>query len=161
MEQMTAREPIPVYFLLRENTLALDLIGPAEVLRFANRAAEKEGRPPLFALHYISAESRIDTSIGLGLRGFTGLPDRLPENAIVLLIGCTGSDDDFSSEAAQASVAWLRHNIHARHRLLCICTGALLAAQAGLLDGRRCTTHHDHCDTLRHLAPRAQVQENR
>ena len=70
MEQRTPlQQPIPVYILLRENTLALDLIGPAEVLRYANRLAEKEGRPALFDLRYISAESRIDTSIGLRLAG--------------------------------------------------------------------------------------------
>lgn len=42
MEQITApQQPIPVYILLREKLLALDLIGPAEVLRYANRVAEK------------------------------------------------------------------------------------------------------------------------
>ena len=38
-------QPIPVYFLLRRDIIALDLIGPAEVLRYANRTAEKEGQP--------------------------------------------------------------------------------------------------------------------
>lgn len=162
MEQTALREPpIPVYFVLRERTLALDLIGPAEVLRYANRQAEKEGRPALFALHYISAEARIDTSVGLDVTGFTALPDRLPDEAIVILVACAGSDDDFSSAAARATVAWLRRHVTPRHRLLCICTGALLAGFSGLLDGRQCTTHHSHCDDLRRIAPRAQVQENR
>ena len=70
MEQSSAiNRPIPVYIFLRKNTLALDLIGPAEVLRFANRLAEKRAEPPLFDLRYISAESRIDTSIGLSVTG--------------------------------------------------------------------------------------------
>ena len=47
------------------------------------------------------------------------------------------------------------------HRFLCICSGALLAAHAGLLDGRQCTTHHSHYDDLRRLASRAHVLENR
>ena len=65
-------KPIPVYFLLRKDILALDLVGPAEVLRYANRHREKNGEPPLFELRYVSAEPRIDTSIGLGLAGFGG-----------------------------------------------------------------------------------------
>jgi transcriptional regulator GlxA family with amidase domain len=47
------------------------------------------------------------------------------------------------------------------HRLVTICSGALLAAQAGLLDRRHCTTHHDLLDQLRRLAPRALVEDNR
>lgn len=154
-------QPIPVYFVLREGTLALDLIAPAEVLRYANRQAEKEGRPRLFDLRYISAEKRIDTSIGLDVAGFSPLPDQLPPDAIVVLVACQGADNDFSSAPAQETVAWLRRHVTAAHRLLCICTGALLAGFAGLLDGRQCTTHHSHCDDLRRIAPRAQVLENR
>lgn len=162
MEQLTTLDqPIPVYFVLREDTFALDLVGPAEIFRCANRFAEKDGRPPLFALHYVSAEARISTSIGLELTGFSALPPSLPDNAIVMIIACTGNDDDFSSDAAQATVAWLRQCVKPGHRLLSICTGALLAGYAGLLDGRQCTTHHAHCDRLRELAPRAHVQENR
>lgn len=159
---MSANEiATPVYFLLRDATMALDLIGPAEVLRYANRIAEREGRTPFFDVHYVSAAHSINTSIGLGITGFSTLPESLPPNAIVVLNGCTGKDNDFSSVSDQRTVAWLRMHWRDSHRLLCICTGALLAGYAGLLDGRQCTTHHSHCADLQHIAPRAHVQENR
>ncbi len=162
MERLnTQDQAIPVYFVLRDDTFALDLVGPAEIFRCANRCAEKSGQPPLFRMHYVSAEPRLSTSIGLELTGFSALPASLPDNAIVMIIACTGNDDDFSSDAAQATVAWLRQHVRPCHRLLCICTGALLAGYAGLLDGRQCTTHYAHYDRLRELAPRAHVQENR
>ena len=47
------------------------------------------------------------------------------------------------------------------HRLVTICSGALLAARAGLLGRRRCTTHHELLPPLRALAPQAQVIDNR
>jgi transcriptional regulator GlxA family with amidase domain len=45
--------------------------------------------------------------------------------------------------------------------LVSICSGALLAGRAGLLDGHECTTHFDSCEDLARLAPRAHVVENR
>lgn len=153
--------PIPVYFLLREQTLALDLVGPAEVLHYANRLASEGGGAPLFELHYISAAAPVATSIGLALAGVTPLPGALPADAVVVLVGCEGADQDFDRPGARAASAWLRRHVEATHRLICICTGALFAAHAGLLDGVRCTTHHAHYQDLRRLAPKAVVLEDR
>ena len=70
--------------------------------------------------------------------------------------------------AIAATAQWLSRTLreHLRaadtpHRLITICSGALLAARAGLLDDRRCTTHHELLGALRTLAPRAQVVDNR
>lgn len=164
--------PIPVLFVLLPNTLMLDLAGPAEVLRLASQldAAEAGVRPPQFDLRYVGPLERVQTSIGLPLNGIAPLPDSLPENAIVVLVGISSrlapdARDDF--EAASASVsAWLRRVVapiagQAHHRVMCVCSGALIAARAGLLDGRLCTTHHTLCGALQALAPAARVQENR
>ncbi|MFJ2995138.1 GlxA family transcriptional regulator [Pandoraea sp. NPDC087047] len=67
------------------------------------------------------------------------------------------SDETTESRA----VAWLKRVVRPTHQLACICTGALLAARAGLLDARACTTHHGSCDALRALAPSARVADNR
>jgi transcriptional regulator GlxA family with amidase domain len=48
-----------------------------------------------------------------------------------------------------------------RTKLLCVCAGSLLAADAGLLHERQCTTHHEMLDDLQRLAPSAQVLANR
>ncbi len=45
--------------------------------------------------------------------------------------------------------------------LATVCAGALYAAQAGLLEGRRCTTHFAHLAELQTLAPQAQIEANR
>jgi len=162
MVQTEARQAtIPVYFLLRESVLTLDLIGPAEVLRYANRFAEKSGCPPYFELHFISAHREVATSVGLALTGIEALPQSLPDNAMLILSGCVDKDDDFSNPADQAAVRWLQQHYRQHHRLVCICTGALLAAYAGFLNKRKCTTHHSHINELRGFAPQADVLENR
>lgn len=55
----------------------------------------------------------------------------------------------------------MRRTPRADTRIASICSGALLLAAAGLLDGRHCTTHHSLIDSLRALAPTAKVEENR
>ena len=47
------------------------------------------------------------------------------------------------------------------HRLVTVCSGTLLAARGGLLDTRRCTTHHELLHALRALAPNALVIDDR
>ena len=70
-----------------------------------------------------------------------------------------GSKTDGADE--KAIVKWLRDSIRPGHKLISICSGALLAGRAGLLDGRACTTHHSCCDELAKLAPKAKVLDNR
>jgi transcriptional regulator GlxA family with amidase domain len=45
--------------------------------------------------------------------------------------------------------------------LMCVCSGSLLAASAGLLGGRECTTHHEFVDLLAKIEPKATVHANR
>jgi len=59
------------------------------------------------------------------------------------------------------TIDWLASIASPERRIACICTGALLAARAGLLDGRMCTTHHTDCAELQALAPTAKVLDNR
>jgi transcriptional regulator GlxA family with amidase domain len=58
-------------------------------------------------------------------------------------------------------VRWLAAVVRPGHKVISICSGALLAARAGLLDGYCCTTHHTSCAELAELAPAAKVLENR
>ena len=62
---------------------------------------------------------------------------------------------------ARRVISWLRSEATAGAELVCVCTGSVLAAHAGLLAGRECTTHHEHIDELRRAEPRARVLENR
>jgi len=54
-------------------------------------------------------------------------------------------------------LAWLRDRAAEVELLLSVCTGALLLAQAGLLERRRATTHHDAFDELAAISPTTHV----
>ncbi|MEU3572754.1 helix-turn-helix domain-containing protein [Kitasatospora sp. NPDC036755] len=54
----------------------------------------------------------------------------------------------------------LRAAVERGARVLSICTGAFLLGEAGLLDGRRCTTHWRYTDELARRHPRARVESD-
>lgn len=147
-----------VYFILPPRTLLLDVAGPAEALAMANRN-QSEVR---FHLHYCGPETSVETSIGLLLKDIAPLPESPPRNAMIVVAGSRdGPEDAGYKKARDQIVDWLRRIARPTHRLVFICSGALLAARAGLLDHRSCTTHHSHCGELRQLAARAKVLDNR
>lgn len=157
---------IPVFVVVPPRTLLLDVAGPVEVLRGANRTQEAVR----FDVDWIGPQPRVTSSIGLLLADIAPLPEVLPDDAMVLVSGnvsevafaATPGHDAASDEADEAAiVAWLRRTIRPGHRLISICSGALLAARAGLLDGIECTTHHTCTGELARLAPQARVLENR
>jgi transcriptional regulator GlxA family with amidase domain len=145
--------------------MLLDVAGPIEVLRAANR--EQGG--VCFEVQFVGPRRSIVTSIGITLADIKPLPRSVPANAMVVVAGdvdeIMGAEnlsawpDDRAAEAV--IVEWLRTKIHRAHKLVCICSGGLLAGRAGLLDGFSCTTHHACCVELAALAPKAKILENR
>ncbi|CAI1899091.1 transcriptional activator FtrA [Serratia grimesii] len=144
-----------VYFLMLPNVLSLDVSGPAETLRLAGQ----------FSLRYISPLPQIICSIGMTLSQLQPLPERLEDNAILVIPGVSTSPGDVNHQATEQARRWLAtlqpDLQQQRITLVCVCSGALLAAQAGLLDNHQCTTHHDVIERLRQQAPTALVKENR
>ena len=159
---------IPVYVVLPPRLTLLDVAGPMEVLRRANlEQAELQ-----FEVRYIGPSSTLLTSIGLPFCSIEPLPPALPEAAMIVVAGDVddvmipqaGLDPGRSAldQAHEAAIVdWLRQQVRATHKLICICSGAVIAARAGLLNGRSCTTHYACCNELAAIAPTAKVLENR
>jgi transcriptional regulator GlxA family with amidase domain len=156
---------VPVYVVIPPRALLLDIAGPLEVLRMANRL-QKTVR---FDVRHVGPSRSVFSSIGITLAEIQPLPNTLPDHAMVMLggsidpgtqLGAQRDNNDDNTDEAEI-VSWLRVSIRSGHRLISICSGALLAARAGLLDGHSCTTHHQCCAELAVLAPSAKVLENR
>ncbi len=64
-------------------------------------------------------------------------------------------------EGFDAEIEWLRQSYAAGATLAAACSGAMLLAEAGLLDGQEATTHWAYCDILRRRYPRVKVHEKR
>lgn len=155
--------PIRVVFVLLANSLALDWAGPAEALRIANQLLVAGGKPARFAIEFASPRTTSVTSVGVALSGLAPLPSQWTGPAWIVLLGLPGHTIAVDSDETQDLLRWLRGQRLARGRLelVTVCAGALLAAHAGLLAGRRATTHHHHLDELQQVEPRCDVVSNR
>jgi transcriptional regulator GlxA family with amidase domain len=152
-----------VLFLLLPDSLILDWAGPAEALRMANQAMQQQGKQAPFRLRFVGPLSETVSSVGATISGVEPLPTTLERPCWIVLLGQPGKRIAVDGKATQAALRWLKAlKLKSREmELLTICAGAVLAAHAGLLSGRRATTHHQHLEELQSVAPACQVVSNR
>ncbi|GIG89101.1 GlxA family transcriptional regulator [Plantactinospora endophytica] len=140
-----------VVFLLAARLHLLDLAGPAQAF---STAADLGGG---YTLHYVGEREEVDTTQGVPLRARTDWPE-LGRDDLIVVPGWRPADQ--RSGYAGFTAATL-DRLAAHHRrggtVASVCAGAFALAGAGLLDGRRCTTHHDLADELARRNPRAVV----
>jgi transcriptional regulator GlxA family with amidase domain len=132
---------------------ALDVVGPLEVFAMANR----HGADPTYATALVSASGRpITTSSGLSLA-----TERVTRGARIDTLVVAGGTGTAAAMADERLIAWLRDAATSARRVTSVCSGAFLLAQAGLLDGRRVTSHWSACDTLARTFPAVDVDADR
>src|SRR5207302_10835856 len=165
---LTRSQLIDVLFVIVPHSLLLDIAGPAEAFRLANQHRERHGLPLRFRLVFGGPVATPPTSVGLALGDLTALPEQLTTPTWVVVVGQPTAHVTQVTPEVALTAKWLRDRLHdalldpgTPHRLLTISSGTLLAARAGLLGTRRCTTHHELLHMLRALAPQAKVIENR
>lgn len=162
--------PVDVCFVVLPQTLLLDLAGPAEAFRLANQVLARQGRAPLWRLRFVGPQAQVVSSVGVQLAAIEPLPADLGPRSWVFLLGRPGEADEVVRRRPPwlSTRDWLSRLLAPHladpatpHRLLTVCSGALLAADAGLLGGRSTTTHHELLGDLCRMAPGAQVQADR
>lgn len=156
--------PVRVVFVLLPDSLVLDWAGPAEALRIANQLRVAAGQPERFRVEFAGPSPSAGSSVGVQIAGLAPLPTQWgPEPAWIVLVGQPGRRIDVGTSEARALLHWLRGQRFAAGRLelITVCAGAVLAAHAGVLAGRRATTHHHHLQELAELEPHCDVVANR
>jgi transcriptional regulator GlxA family with amidase domain len=136
---MLAGVPLrPVVIVAYPGVQSLDVVGPLEVFSGAGRAAESLGRPGGYRVTLGSADAAaVRAESGLELTT-APLPDpAAPIDTLVI----PGGDGAQVARHDEALMGWVAAVAPRCRRVATVCSGAFLAAQAGLLDGRRVTTH--------------------
>ncbi len=134
--------PKTIVFLAAPNTQILDVAGPFQVfVRAADLYIQEHPgreRPYKVVLASTSAQKAVLTNCGLVLTGTETY--RTLQGPVDTLLIAGGSGLDEATRDKQL-LAWLRRTVPRVRRSGSICTGAFLLAAAGLLEGKRVTTH--------------------
>lgn len=166
MDTQLKAKPEPLWdvlFLLLPDSLILDWAGPAEALRIANQVMLQQGKPIPFRLRFVSPLLEAVSSVGVTIAGLEPLQSAFVRPSWIVLLGQPGQRMEVDSCTMQTALRWLEtlKLKSGELELLTICAGAVFAAHAGLLNGRRATTHHQRLEELQSVAPACQVVSNR
>ena len=150
-----------VLFIAAPGTEILDLVGPLQVfVRAAEMFSRQNPRfPPIYSVEVIttSRQTSVVTNCGLRIAAHNSFRRVRGEIDTLLIAGGSAIEND---EISIEAVRWIRKMAERVRRIGSVCTGAMLLARAGLLDGRQATTHWNWCALLAGKCPRADIDPN-
>ncbi|MBM4125165.1 MAG: DJ-1/PfpI family protein [Nitrospira sp.] len=144
--------------LLFPDAEVLDFCGPYEVFSVTRLdEARRRMEPSPFEVCLVAEQESPVTATG----GMRIVPDyslaQCPPLDILVVPGGWGTRKEVSNERL---IAWIAERGKQVKTLASVCTGALLLGQAGLLDGRRATTHRQAIEWLRESVPTVTVEDH-
>lgn len=147
-----------IAMLAFEDAQVLDVMGPLEVFSRTSRWLIDNGKSngSSYRVEIIGLK-RGPFAVSSGLRlyadhGIAGVGAGIDTLMIAGGLGVA------KFRAHAPLIAWIRAQSRLVRRLASICTGAFLLAEAGLLDGRRATTHWNHCADFARSFPAIRVE---
>ena len=138
--------PRRVVFALFPGSEIMDIAGPLQAFH------EAAGFGVPYEIVHAAATPTVRTAQGLELAGLVPYPEVGPDDRVIVP-GYTLAD----TTPPKTLVAWVRRAAAAGAQVCSVCTGTFVLGDAGLLDGRRCTTHWKRVRELQHRFPRATV----
>lgn len=146
MKRRTSRA---IGLLLYDDMQSLDLAGPLDVFGTASHHAGTARAA--YSLHTIGLTRRaVRAENGLSLTPDFALSGAPPLDTLIIP-GGAGSRHALSHDAPLHR--WLRKRHETTRRLVSVCTGVFVLASAGLMDGRRATTHWRYATEFRNRFP--------
>lgn len=151
-----AVRPRHVAILAFPGVQSLDITGPLEVFAGAQRLLEDRGRRERgYEVRVVSLDAEpLQTTSGLTLTPHATLAQTCAPLDTLIVPGGHGQR---VAGAEPQIVDWIREGSRRARRTASVCTGAFLLARAGLLDGRRATTHWSAARELASMYPGVEV----
>jgi transcriptional regulator GlxA family with amidase domain len=142
-----------------ERAQLLDVSGPVQTFASANEIATEFGDEPPYRIAVVSHRGGpICTSSGLPLlaQPVRRIIGTTPIDTLIV----PGGPGVHEALKDKDTIAWVQGQSAKARRVASVCTGAFLLAEAGLLNGRRATTHWKWCERLQERFPRIHVEHD-
>jgi transcriptional regulator GlxA family with amidase domain len=144
-------EPRNVAILVFDDVEVLDFAGPYEVFNVAGQSS-----PPAFYVYAVGVNHEPVLARGRLLITPRYSIGDCPQPDVLVVPGGFGTRPLLKHGGL---LAWIAGQAGKAEWILSVCTGALLLAKAGLLQGRRATTHHGAYDHLLKLSPTTAIEK--
>lgn len=136
--------------LIFDDVEVLDFAGPFEVFSVTNELGDYS----LLNVYTVAFEKKAVTARnGLSINPDYSIRDA-PLPHILIIPGGSGTRPMLKQDDL---LAWIRNSARSSDRVLSVCTGALLLAKAGLLNGLKSTTHASAFELLAEIAPETEI----
>jgi transcriptional regulator GlxA family with amidase domain len=143
-----------VVILLFDDVEVLDFAGPFEIFGVTGK---RDNATPFDVVTVAEQPGEIRARNGLTVTPRYAFAD-CPAPDILVVPGGYGTRREMHNERV---IEWIRAQVPRAEVIFSVCTGALLLARAGLLDGIEITTHHGALDLLAETAPSSIVRGDR
>lgn len=148
------KAPRQIVMLIYPDAHLLDISGPMSLFAACNDFAGFKA----YEVSLVAPEAGlVATSSGLQIMATRRIGSVLSGVDTLLIAGGIGVD---AMLAERKVISWLRRQAPHCRRVASVCSGALLLAEAGLLDGRRAVTHWVRCDHLTRDYPQVTVEQD-
>jgi len=136
--------------LLFDDVEVLDFAGPFEVFSVTN---ELNGYSILNVYTVAREKAPVKARNGLSINPDYAI-NEAPAPGILIVPGGIGTRPTLQQHDV---ISWIKESANGAEKVLSVCTGALLLAKAGLLEGLRATTHHQAFEELAAFAPNTEI----
>ncbi len=139
--------------LIFDDVEVLDFAGPFEVFSVTNELSDYS----LLNVYTVAREKApITARNGLSVNPDYSI-DQAPQPDILIVPGGSGTRPILQQ---QDILAWIARSAEKADKVLSVCTGALLLAKVGLLDGLKSTTHNSAFELLAEIAPNTEIMRD-
>ncbi|MCB1333782.1 MAG: GlxA family transcriptional regulator [Roseivivax sp.] len=137
----------------------LDVVGPLEVLTGAKYFLP-QGPAPYDVTVVAARAGAVPTTSGLSLTAHLSFAEAMDDAGAIDTLTVSGGHGTMAAIEDPALLAYVRHAAARAGRVVSICTGAMILAEIGLLDGKRASTHWWWCPILERRYPKVQVERD-
>ncbi|WP_321489097.1 GlxA family transcriptional regulator [uncultured Hyphomonas sp.] len=135
----------------------LDVVGPLEVLTGVKMFLPAE--TPTYEVHVVaSAAGAVRTTSGLSIEADESFTDARADDRPIDTLIIAGGHGTLGAMEDRELLDFVEHAASNADRVVSICTGAMILAEIGILDGKRATTHWWWCPILEKRFPKVQVE---